>query len=107
MSGWTLIKLICAVLGFICGLILLVGPNIRKRPNPQWVLQALSLAGLFAIAWAASIIIKIYGDSVLTSKTLNLVKQYKPLFSGLTIGILLTLFMSGELSSKKWKRKRK
>jgi hypothetical protein len=106
MSAWTLSELICAVLGYICGLILLIGPNIRKRSNPQWVLRALSLSGLFVIAWATTIIIKIYGDSFLTSKTLNLVKQYKPLFGGVTIGILITLFMSGELSFKKWKRKR-
>jgi len=102
MSGWTLTELISAVLGFICGLVLLIGPHFRKRPNPQWVLRALSLSGLFVIAWATTIIIKICWSSTLTPKALNLVKQYRPLFSGVSIGILLTLFMSGELNLKKW-----
>jgi len=106
MSVWTLNELICAVLGFICGLILLIGPSIGKRSNPRWVLTAVSLSGLFAIAWASTVIIIIYGGSIFTSKILNLVEQYKPLFGGLTIGILVTLCMSGEMSFKKWKRKR-
>ncbi|MBI5676119.1 MAG: hypothetical protein HZC48_09905 [Nitrospirae bacterium] len=45
-------------------------------------------------------------ETTMTARNIRLMEHYKTILGGMGMGILITLFLSGELSFKKWGKKR-
>lgn len=83
--------------GIIAGVSLVI--NSRQiKAKPKWVITAHSLAGLFAILWSVlTIIEEVWGQS-LSERNITAIRQYDSIFFGLCAGVLLTLWLSGQLT---------
>ena len=98
------IKYIYPIIGIVGGTALIIG-SIKKRPNvAAWSRIAVRLAGFFSIIWGIMIIIQM--SHIITNVIAGrLIQSFKTFFGGIGVGILITLFLSGELSFSKWKNK--
>jgi len=70
----------------------------RDRRQLQWVIKAQRLAALSAIAWAILHILEEVWSASLDVGVLSYMKLYSSILFGLCLGILLTLWISGQLS---------
>lgn len=83
--------------GIIAGASLII--NSRQiKAKPKWVIKAHSLAGLFAILWSLLTIAEETWGKSLTDQNLEALKMYDSIFFGLCSGVLLTLWLSGQLT---------
>lgn len=89
------IILIC-VAGIIMGLDLIFAPR-KSKGRPKWVIRAHSLAGLLSIIWAGLTIVEEVWAASLGANIISLMKQYDSIIFGLCWGVLLTLWLSGQL----------
>ncbi|MBI5674748.1 MAG: hypothetical protein HZC48_02815 [Nitrospirae bacterium] len=99
---WEYSKLILIEIGV--GLVLMIGAFSKKSSAVRWAKRILFFAGLSGLISGVLGMIKIYYSSTMTARHLNLLAHYKTLLGGLTLGFLITLFASGELSKKKWSK---
>lgn len=99
-------KFIGSIIGIVGGFALMLGAFSKKSSAPQWSKKALFLAGLCFLAWGSLIFIKSNYEQTITARNLRLMEHYKTILGGLGLGILITLFLSGELSFKKCGKKR-
>lgn len=100
---WEYSKLITALIGIGGGFALIIGSFSKKSSAAKWSKIALFFAGLCISAWGALIFIKSNYETTMTARNIRLVEHYKTLLAGVGMGILITLFLSGQLRFKKWK----
>ena len=98
---WEYSKLITALIMICGGIALMIGSLSKKSSAESWAKKALFFAGLSAVAKGILSTIKINYEAAMTAQHLRLIERYGTLLAGLTLGILLTLFGSGELNLKK------
>lgn len=82
----------------------MLGTLSKKSSAASWAKKALFFSGLSALTKGILSVTKIFYATAITAQHLKLIEHYGTLLGGLTLGILLTLFGSGELSFKKWKK---
>ena len=92
-----------AVLEIIGGLALAIGPRLKNYSRPKWVLTALLITGLSAMLGGLLFFIRFFFASSLDARTLYQIRHFRSFFGGVGLGTLLTLYISGELSFRKWK----
>jgi hypothetical protein len=100
-----IISLIATILGIGGGFILMLGAFSRKSSAAKWAKRALFFAGLSSFVYGSLILIKFICGTAMTAANIKLIEYYKAFFGGISIGVLITLFLSGELSFKKWRTK--
>lgn len=103
MDAWSISEIVSAIVKIIGGLALAVGPRLKKYEKPQWVFTALFVTGLSAVVSGLLFFVRFSFGASLDAETLFKIKHFKTFFGGVAAGILLTLFISGELSPRKWK----
>jgi hypothetical protein len=106
MDNWSTSLIVSAIVKIVGGLALAIGPRLKNYERPQWVLTALLITGLSAIISGMLFFVRFSFGSSLDTGTLFKISHFKSLFGGVGLGTLLTLFISGELSPRKWKLKR-
>jgi len=87
----------------IGGLALAIGPRLKNYSRPTWVLTALLITGLSAIVGGTLFFVRLIFGANLDPETLYKIKHFKSFFGGVGLGTLVTLFIAGEMSPKKWK----
>jgi hypothetical protein len=97
-------KFIFSLIGIGCGLLLIVGSITKKSITAIWSKRALFFAGLCALGWGILLMIKITIGPSMKPTAIKYLEHYRLILSRLTLGILITLFISGELSFRKWKK---
>jgi len=93
-----------SILG-ICGGLALIIASFKMRPAVSvWTIRTLRIAGFLAIIWGLLIIID--QSNVIDSYNLSKLRidAIITFIGGIVFGILFTLFISDELSFKKWKK---
>ena len=105
MDAWSISEIVSAIVKIIGGLALGIGPRLKNYERPQWVLTALLITGLSAFISGLLFFVRFGFAPSLDSGTLYKIKHFKSLFGGIGLGSLLVLFISGELSPRKWKIK--
>lgn len=103
---WEYSKLITALIGIGGGVALMSGSFSKKTSAARWSKKALFFAGICIAAWGALIFIKSNYETTMTVRNIRLMEHYKTILGGVGMGILITLFFSGELSFKKWGKNR-
>jgi hypothetical protein len=101
---WGYSKLIIALILVGGGVALMIGALSRKSSTASWAKKALFFSGLSALTKGILSMTKIFYAPSITAQHLKLIERYGIFLGGLTLGILLTLFISGELSFKKMKK---
>jgi hypothetical protein len=91
------------IIGIGGGIVLIITSLRRKAAGAVWPRIAFCLAGSSAIIWATLIIIQL--SHIVGSNTIagRLIQSCKLFIGGIGAGILITLFLSGELSFSKKK----
>lgn len=102
---WEYSKLIGSLIGIGGGVALMIGAFSKRSSAAAWSKKALFLAGLCISAWGVLIFIKSNYETTMTARNIRLMAHYKTLLGGIGLGILITLFLSGQLSFKKRERK--
>lgn len=95
------IDYIYIVIVIIFGLTFIFGSIKSKSNAPVWSKRALFLAGLCAITSGLLVIILNTQIVPLNTTVRRLIQSFRPLIGGMTVGILITLLLSSELSFTK------
>lgn len=103
---WEYHDIVIALIKIVGGILLILGSFSKKSTPSKWSKKALFLAGLCAFASGALFFIKLNYGTVMSTRNLRLIGLYKASLGGITLGILITLFLSGELSFKKSRKSR-
>ncbi|MBI5075847.1 MAG: hypothetical protein HZB62_11875 [Nitrospirae bacterium] len=103
MDTWSIGEIVSAIIKIIGGLALAIVPRLKNYERPRWVLTALFITGLSAIIGGLLFFVRLGFGSSLDTGTLYKISHFKTFFGGVGLGALLTLFISGELSPRKWK----
>ena len=92
------------VIGIGGGLALIIGLPKKQPDAAAWSRRAIRIAGSSAIIWGVLIIIQL--SHIIGSNTIagRLIQPFKLFIGGIGAGILITLFLSGELSFRKKKK---
>jgi hypothetical protein len=101
MDASTINHVISAAGGIIGGLSLLIGPRLKGSSRPRWVIRASSVAGILFFAWGSIITIQLMWGANLSARFRNLIEHYEVVLGCTGLGILITLFISGELRFRK------
>jgi hypothetical protein len=84
-----------------CGLLFLFASKTKRWSPPQWVKRSTYIAGFLAIALSFRYFVEAIWRSVFNDTTINYLNTYGIFFGGILTGIVLTLFISGELKLRK------
>ena len=101
---WEYSKYLSAIIGIAGGIAILVAALRKESEAANWARKALSLAGLCGVAWGILLLLCQTYSPVMADRTFYLLDHYKAVVGGTGIGILITLFLSGELSFRKWQK---
>ena len=101
MSEWIFWKMSYGIGMLVCGLLFLVAPRTRRWSPPQWVKSSITIAGLFAIALFFKNLVEAGWSSAFSGTTIKYLNTYGTFFGGIFTGIILTLFISGQLKPRK------
>jgi len=94
-----IIKILLPAVVFLFGASLIFDAA-RTKSKQKWIIKSHYLAGLFSMIWSLlTIIEELWGHSVSTN-SLTAMKTYDSIFFGLGAGVLLTLWLSGQLNIK-------
>ena len=96
-------RYIYSIVGICGGLALIIG-SIKGSPNMAgWSGRAMRLAGFIAMIWGFLIIAQLNHIVAVNTIAGRLIQVSKTFIGGMGVGILITLFLSGELSFKRRK----
>lgn len=101
MDAWTVIETVCAGAEIIGGLILIIGPRVERSPSPRWVVTALSIAGLLFLIRGGMGAFQLKWGADLGRRHLHDLQRIGASLGGMGAGVLLTLFIAGELRLRK------
>ena len=93
---------IASIIKVVGGLILLTQARNKKAKAEVWAKNVLALSGFTSLFGGLFFLFLEYAEKILTLSTIEYINHYKTLIDGITIGLLIALFCSGELSFKKW-----
>ena len=99
------LKYILVLLGSACGLFLIVRPWVGMTRPLKWVAVASLIAGILTMVWGSLVVLTTQHLIILNKVVLILCDDFKTLITGLVIGIILTLFIGGQLKKAAWERK--
>jgi TRAP-type C4-dicarboxylate transport system permease small subunit len=99
------IILICSAV--IIGGLVFLNRLPREKERPKWVIKAHCLAALLAIVWAILTVIEKVWGTTLSNTALSYVKLYDSIIFGLCFGILLTLWLAGQLIQRNGEKETK
>lgn len=87
-------------LGIPGSLIIFCTPfRTRYRRSPQWVRTALWMASLALLGWSLLGFTLLFASARFSTNMNHLLQYIEPLFAGITLGILVLLQITGEMSS--------
>lgn len=93
----TLSTIGCYAIALLGGVLLVVAPfSAPGRLAPHWIRVALWLSGPSCIMWGLAGLILYYRAPYLSKILYHLLQHTKTLFGGISIGILVLLFVSGQ-----------
>jgi hypothetical protein len=94
---------ITSIIKIVGGIILVTQAKNKKAAAAAWSKKVLALSGLTAFLAGLFFVFLMYTGKALPSSIIGYINYYKTLLDGATLGLLLSLFWSGELSLNKWK----
>lgn len=96
-----LFKVIVGFIKLIGGVILIIGSRSNRYKVPKWSSTAIMLAGLSALISGILSLILEFGSSYLDSNIFHLIKSYRTFTGGFCAGVLVVLFIAGQLKLSK------
>jgi len=84
------------------GVLLVVG-GLTSAESPRWAGRSLVIAGVAAVVNGGLRLAEILGKDVLESRTLLVTGRLAPYIGGFMVGVLVTLFVAGEMRFRKKK----
>ena len=106
MSDWIFWKVSYGIGMMLVGG-LLFAPRTKRWSAPQWVKNCITIADLFAIILSFKNLAEAGWSSAFSVTTTKYLNTYGTFFGGLFTGIILTLFISGELKLRKPNNKKR
>ena len=100
------IRWILAVLAIATG-IYLSSALLSKSDAARWAKKGLFCTGICGVVWGILLMLKLSHFAMMTSKAYYMIDHFKNIVSGMMLGVLFILFLSGELNSNKWKKNNK
>jgi hypothetical protein len=95
--------MIYSAIKILGGILLVIGSITNGKRNPQWSRIALFLAGAMAFTSGVLTVVRMSYGLDLSQRAYYLIKYFATVSGSVCLGVLLTLFLSGELSLRKWK----
>jgi len=99
---WEYSRHLYAIIGVAGGIALMIGSLSSKSTAARWAKRALFLAGFSVLVWGLLFLFCLTYSSAMPDTVFYLLDHYKAVVGGTSIGILVTLFLSGELNLRKW-----
>jgi hypothetical protein len=102
-AGYAVNLIVTEAILVVGGVLLAVG-GLTSGESPRWAGRSLVIAGVAAAVNGGLRLAEILGKDALESRTLLVMGRLAPYVGGFMVGVLVTLFVAGEIRFRKKKR---